>query len=278
MSCGRIGVRDNFGIPNSDNATTMAKSRKARSKRHRKTKKKSVFNKRQKKAIVSLSQKKVETKFYELATDVVANPSINPTVWLGGNQVILGHNLWGSVPRADSVATRSRTEVNGQSAQSRGFSVRWILSYPPGSTSPTDVCKVRVTVLSCDQYFDFNASGQWQLVSTSSAFYDQEGSTPLIATWARYNQDLVKVMKTKKFTLSAGGQKGLTAEGKMWVPCRAKVTAAAPEATVGSTDYMYELKNTNYYLLFELFDPANLNTNSAAYTFQINTRVYFKDA
>lgn len=252
--------------------------RHRRSYRRRHNAKRHVFGKKAVRAIKAISQRPVETKFYEKVSGLGSNP-VGPAIW-SGNSAYMGHNLWANVPRADSAGTHSRTEVIGQSAQARGFSIKWLMYYPAVGAALQHVFRVRISVVKATDFFDFDNYDQWGAVSGTAVFWDQEDDGSYgPATFQRFNQDAVKVIKSRSFTLSGGGQTNWMSEGKMWVPLRSKITAIDPEAEPpAATDVMGRIKGWQYYLLLEFFDPAGLVTTAENYYLTINSRVYFKDA
>lgn len=246
--------------------------------RRRRNARKHVFGKKAVRAIKAISQRPVETKFYEHNSGLASN-AVGPGIWSGAS-AYMGHNLWYNVPRADSAGTHSRTEVIGQSAMARGFSIKWLIYYPAVGGTLQHVFKVRISVIKATDFFPFDTFDQWGAVSGTAVFWDQEdGGATGPATFQRFNQDAVKVMKSRTFTLSGGGQTNWVNEGKMWVPLRSKITATDPEAEPPApTDVMGRIKGWQYYLILEFFDPAGLITTASNYYLNFNTRVYFKDA
>jgi len=240
-----------------------------------------LFGKKAVRAIKAIAQKPVETKWFQIDNNISASP-VGPVAW-SGNSAIIGHNIWNNVPRADSIATRSRSEMIGQECMARGFSIKWAIFYPgivlDGDLWP--MLKVRVSVLKCADYFPFNSASGWEIISPTAQFWDDEDGNNSPPTMVRFNTDVVKVLKVKTFTLSPGGQRGMLSEGKMWVPFRNKITAADPEPVVGTGSFIGKIKGWQYYCFIELFDPSGLEaigSISSNWFFVANTRVYFKDA
>lgn len=244
---------------------------------------KHVFGKKATRAIKAISQKPAETKWSVHDVNLGNETAVGPFAWSGDSHVI-AHNIWGNVYRADSVGVRSRSEVLGQSCMARGFSLRWAIYYPAEGTGVGQLfhlLRVRISVVKVADYFPFNLASEWDNLSPGSLFFDDEDSDASPPTLVRFNMDAVKVMKTRTFTLSSGGQKQFLSEGKMWVPMRAKITAADAEPTVGTSSQMGKLKGWNYYCLLEFYDPAGLVPTAelpTGWQLILNTKVYFKDA
>lgn len=243
-----------------------------------------LFGKKAVRAIKKIAQKPVETKYYHLDINVATNATVGPLTWTGSN-VILGHNIWNNVPRADSTSVRSRSEMIGQECQGRGFSLKWAIYYPavrsPEDSTIDETLRVRVSVVKAADYFPFNASSGWEKVSSTASFFDDEDTNVSPPTLVRFNTDFCTVMKSKSFTLNPYGQKGLLSRGKMWVPIKKRIQAADPEPTTGTSSFVGKLKGFQYYVLIELWSPYTLENIGAItnnWVFILNSRVYFKDA
>lgn len=239
---------------------------------------KKVFGKRATRAIKAISQQPVETKWYAFNVEL-SGSDVGPVGWVGTEAQII-HNIWQFVPRADSTSTRSRSEVLGQECQGRGYSLRWAIYYPAGETVSV-VARCRLSVISMANYYDTALSGQFTDSVPASIWEDEAVGAPPLTTLRRFNKDRVNVHATKSHTFSVGGQSNLLWEGKMWVPMRRKIIAAAPESVLGTTDRMNELKDRQYYLVVEFYDPNGLAATSPApngWVLQFENKVYWKDA
>lgn len=252
--------------------------RHRRSFRRRYARKKTVFGKRATRAIKAISQRPVETKWYAYNVEL-SGSDVGPVGWVGTEADIL-HNIWQFVPRADSALTRSRSEVLGQECQGRGYSLRWAINYPAGEV-PSVVARCRITVFSMAAYYDTDLSGQFTDSVPAGVYEDEAVGAPPLATLRRFNRDRVKVLASRSHTFSIGGQSNLLWEGKLWVPMRRKIVAADPESVGTSSDRMNELKDRQFYLLVEFYDPKGLSSTGPApngWVLQFEHKVYWKDA
>lgn len=230
---------------------------------------KRVFGKKATRAIQAIAAKREETKWYINTQDISGLPASAG----GTNSYAALFNIFDSVPRADSTGVSSRSEVLGQEADLRGFSVKWLMYYPAGDI--IRLCKMRISLVESTVYAA--TSGQWvDLTTTGFPFEDEDGNTN--ATLQRFDMDRVKVLKSKKFTLAAAGKASLLHEGKIWVPKRKKVVAQAQEGGIFG-DEMGQLKDKNYYVIVEWYDPAGLLTGTVSpYHCIVDVKTYWKDA
>lgn len=155
----------------------------------------------------------------------------------------------------------------------RGIAVKFLLHYP--ATDLIHSLRYRISVIASSEYAP---TGAWDVLLPTNNIWQQE-DLATDATFHRFNTDQVKVMKSRRGTLSLGGQKNTTAEGKLWVPLRRKCRIALREAGLVA-DYVGELKDKQYYVICEFFDPQGLLINPAVPVYWRTTftkQVYFKD-
>lgn len=241
-------------------------------KKHHRRHRKRVFGKRATRAIQAIAGRQEETKWSITTNDVA---SIVAAGTLGANSFVLAYNIFDSVPRADSTGVSSRSEVLGQEAILKGISVRWLTFYPANDV--IRIAQMRISIVESTVYQAYG--GAWVSVGPSSFFFeDEDGNTN--ATMQRFDMDRVKVLASKKFAVQAGtGRQGLMNEGKLWVRKNKKIVAKAREGgTFG--DEMNELKDKQYYVVAEWYDPRGLLTSENTpnpYQALFDVKVYWKD-
>lgn len=288
--CGPIGVRLNHSEFRTPLRRQLRYSYNFMPRFHRRhgRKKKHVFSKRAEKAIKRIAQEPVETKWH-IDTEDLATRYI-PSTYVAGQQSRLWvHNVFQFLPkdRTGGLPTPDpRDTVIGNEFRATGVSVKWRFAYPApfigGVTAGTQhLMRVRITMFKMVDYSSTapSAGSPFQgstWVNTTPTFYAEEDSdqTP---TFFRFDMDKVTVMKSKSFTLSSGGQRSFLAEGKMWVPFQKKMVIWDSESSTS----VNRLKDWNYYLLLEIYDPFVLigdTGNNANWDLQMEEKVYYKDA
>lgn len=265
-----------------------------RRRRHATHRRRHVFGKRAVKAIQRIAQKPVETKWFIDPEDLAIIYSPNAYI-VGQKSVAWIKNIWQDVPRENGLAGDPHAKVVGQEFMARGVSVDYAFAYPaslapdPGASS--HIMKVRITLISMAPYRDTQPTGlpfsgsDYTLLDVTGRLITpgqptleiwEEDDANASATFRRYNTDLVTVIESRQFTLSAGGQSGLFHEGRMWHRFNRKL-----RMTEDVGDTVDQLKDINYYLVVEIQDPftfiggVDQNPNWKLY---VSPKLYYKDA
>lgn len=258
--------------------------------RSRRNARKHVFSKRAEKAIQRIAQKPVETKSRIYSEDLATLTRTN--LWNGLSGYAYVHNLLNSLPKNSISSSDQEDSVIGHSCQLRGVSIKWRIAYPApfttGVTAPgSHMLKVRLTVFSHPWFSDTVVAPSRYEDMVSGTFLSptptgttiirvREEDSESAPTFWRYNTEEITVHKSRSFTLSGGGQRNFMNEGKMWVPLRRKITSILEDTTE-----MGPLKDRNYYLAVEFYDPFLIVSPAATnslFDFRIEEEVYFKDA
>lgn len=244
---------------------------KYRTRRHGKRhQKRRVFGKKAVRAIKAIAQRPVETK-WSIWSNSVFNAAYSPSQFGSSYNTAAHINIFDTVYRADSVATRSRSEVMGQEFQLRGISVKWMLW-----TAVTHPIRYRLSLISFDTYFSTGAG--FNTLSTAAEFFEDEDNGNLLATFQRFNTDKVRVVWSRQLKAQPNGATATLVEGKGWIPIRRKCVVAEAEPTSGTSSTVSKLKDHQYYLILECLDPGLLSTTTGNYNWVVDFKVYWKDA
>lgn len=224
--------------------------------------------------------KPTETKQVTISRGFTA--SWQPGSFAGAPGTVALFNIFASIPRATPARTEERSVVAGQEFYSRGVAVRWIFHYPVTSVNASSrTLVVRISIIESDQYYDTLDSTPPNQFRTTTAtdvnFFDPNDGNAA-QTSQRFNADRVKVLASRKFYMCSGNSKGWLNEGKLWLPLRRKMHLAIRE-TPSLDDYVRELRDHNYYFMWEMFDADGLVATSAGenFYFNVDTTVYWKD-
>lgn len=253
---------------------TRFRRRHARHTSHR-----HVFGKKAVRAIKAIAAKPQETKWSLVTDDVTEDWPVSSWVPNGANNssIAFVRNIFWDVNSSDSLGVPSRSEVEGQFFNSRGISVKFLLHYPTNDL--VHILRWRVTVFSTTEY-PTTWTDTWQPVnSTDTLIWNPDDSSP-DATFRRFNHDKMNVLKSMSGTLSLGGQQNSLVEKKMWIPLRRKMVVREREATNTTLSNIGWLKDKNYFIVLEMYDPQGLLLTSETYPYwktEFRKQVYWKD-
>lgn len=243
-------------------------------KTHKRAHRRHPFSKRQEKAIQRMVLQPSET--HRLVLSRGFNSNWTPAQF-SGNQTAAYRNIMAGIPRGNENIAPQSEAVQGDKFILKGVKVQWSLYYP----RTTSTLCVRVSIIQSDAYLGSPTSStpvaQFAVATgdNNNFWEENDGSTQM--TFQKFNIERITVLKSEKFYMTNGAGTGMFREGSMWWGCNRKETCANEENVLIS-DYVTELKDRNYYLLWEMYDPAGiLSTATPAWDFNVMTTVYWKD-
>lgn len=252
------------------------RQRRRHGKRHAKS-----FSKRQVSAIKRIAAEPVETKHYTESRGFTA--SWTPGSFASALGTGAQFNIFASIPRGDSTTAPTRSTIEGNEFHTRGVAIKWIFHYPvTGTNAAARTCVVRVSVIAMNKYLTDNTTtppNQWGIIggADSTIFSVDDGNAALTST--RFNTDKVEVLASKKFYLCNGNPRGFFNEGKLWLPMRRKLAIATSDDPTVFTNRVGELRDKQYYCLWEMFDPDGLvaTTTGENFYFNVDCTTYWKE-
>lgn len=229
-----------------------------------------------KNAVLAIAKEPVETKhfprYYDWNVTVVGSGYATGPGW-----AIRGH-CFREIPRADSAITKTVHEVIGDELESRGFWIRVNLRSDVNANTQKLALDCRLTVYSMADV----PAGMPIIEGVLTNDYIYDPDLPTYQTAARFNTDVIHVLKSKKFQVGFTGSNGnVSREVKLWVPITGRKTAREEESTLSSSTFGF-LKGRQYFWLLEMYCQGQTSGIGEGFTSKftgdIQTKIYFKDA
>lgn len=235
----------------------------ARRRSHRK--RRAPFSKRQKAAIIRISQAPVETKRYDENWEW--GSLLVTAGYISGSVATIRGQVFQSIPRADSALTKTEKEFIGSEIMLRGL--RWEFMMYPNTAGATPDIRFRLTVFSTPA-----VSTGFPAAITGSVYADPDFNT--VPTWFRWNQQLTKIRFQRTWMLGQSSDGPGNIKRKYYIPLQRKMTSAEEESTVTSSTFG-AAKQIQFYWVLEVLAPTYTALNTAL-TGYVQTSTYFKDA
>lgn len=240
---------------------------------HSRRHKRRVFSERQREAIIRLAQAPIETK----------NHTVNAswTSWLSQAGYIapsVGHtikyNFLQPIPRETSVpaggGSVGTASFVGDEILLRGIRVEFnIYGIAAGDGLMSDM-QFRFTVYKTNAY----SAG---VTAISPGFEEMQSEGSNVATWWKWDPDVVDILYQRKFRMDANGSRTTILSKKFWVKMNRKCRTQDPDFPGALAETFGEKKDGNMYWALEVFAPGNSNL-STDYNGNLTSTVYFKDA
>lgn len=237
----------------------------AHRKRHSRRRRRPAFSKRQKQAIIRISQAPVETKRYD--ENWAWGPLLVTAGYVVGATLAIRGPIYQNIPRADSTSTKNEKEFIGNQIMLRGF--RWEYMGYPNTVAAVPDLKFRFTV-----FEDPTEWGNTVNVANPVDYADPDFNT--VPTWWRWNMQRHKIRFQRTFTLAQDLNGPGNTKRKFYVPIQRKMTSQLEESTVANSVFG-PAKEVNIYWMMELLAPTYTNLNTQLSGF-VQTSCYFKDA
>lgn len=251
-------------------ARKTRRNKTGRRGRARRSAKKSASRKRLVRLIHAVALKDAETKKFR--------EGFSPFAWrpsLGSWNMSYGFNIFANIPKIKNTATDTSTSLIGEDFQARGVSLKFVWSYV-GAASTLYPVSIRITLVSTSNATDLDYPGVFSSGSLSKIPSGwQEGTTGLVPTFARWNTQRLRVLKTRTMYWTPGGGNGFHKSFKFWCPVKGHKKLYTNESTTFN-DYVGILNGKNYYCLVEMLNSQGLDVQQGA-TLYCDRVVYFKD-
>lgn len=229
--------------------------------------KRPAFSKRQKEAIIRISQKPVETKCFNANWNwsaLLLQAGYTP----GNNSVAIRLPVYQTIPRSTNVSTTDEDGFVGNEIMLRGFRLELHAYFNVPSATPDAVW--RVTVFSENSTVGGLPAG----VASGDNIFDPDFDS--IPTWARWNHQVAKIYMQRTWYQGQSNDGQSVVNKKLWWRSGRKLVSESEESGILNS-YFGDAKNTNIYCMIEVLSPGQ-NDLAAAMTCRVNLSTYFKDA
>lgn len=238
--------------------------RKAR-RGYRKSRTPRRLSKHMVRAIKAISQVPVETKHFPLTATIQSY--LNTAAYSSGPFAVIRGNIFSDIPRLKNTGVKTENSFVGNQIQARGL--RWWIELYPSTATNAPPLQMRFTVYRDNRYFASTTG-----VGIGDRIFDQDHVTT--PTWSTWNQQDVKVMFQRRFTLKRSTSDPGMVKRKFWIPIRKKVESQDEESLVFSS-IMGEIKGPQYYWVLEVFSPSSTDIRTDVIG-NVDWNIYFKDA
>jgi len=243
----------------------------AYNRRNRSTKKRRVFNKKERAAIERIAEGEIETLHYSSSNAWAG--------WLAGyvgpaDSHQFRANILSGIPRITNTVTppTGQEGFRGNEIEMRGVKINLNLFQVGASAGNLWDVQFRLTLYEMNDYL----SGVTNVVSPLNWEVPQYGTN--VIGWYNWNTQAVKIHRQIRFTMDNNGNRNALVRKKWWFPWVRKCVPEGTDTSTSGIEYFGSRMGTQLYLSLEVSAPGANENLSTLLQGNLEFKVYFKDA